>query len=210
MSRFSQFASPTDLPAVSSGGGGKIFSPGLHTVKVSEVKDLGVSTLDVSWANFMVTYKASDSEKAIRDFVVVPTVSDKFGTEGSNREYAHLINFLFAIGETVTATNIKSLIIKHFENPQKLVGKTTTIRVGYKGYSVKYVSGNHYELIDYKGEVASVDANGSPEVFASRTLAETDGVARWGKRFKKFPDVTGFGTPVTTAKKVAPKDDVQF
>lgn len=166
----------------------RFFEPGEHQVQISEVTDLGVSAGDPTWRKLKVTYSGMDG-RTINEFMLVPTVSAKYGPNKTDYIFVKLTRFASALGLTLDTKTSNVIIPKMFNNDAEyLRGLKLGIQVAYKDHSAQYVERGVFRLVDPKG-VPVLNDQGEPLTFSDKPAAELYCVQN-GIKFSKYSDVT--------------------
>lgn len=206
MSLFAQLdvsVSPVPSEAAKARSESKVFAPGLHEVKITEIKNLGPSKQDPSWLFF--TLKATDvtGNKTLPMSLMVPTGSLVCAKDEKGINESKLRGFLNAIGlATDTPAEFKRAIISTFETESKLVGKTLQVQLGFKAsHSGWDREAKKNTLLDRNGE-ALKDSFGALVHFDSREDVEAYAKDN-GIRYNNFVEVEKYVPRQKSERKAA-------
>lgn len=200
-----------DLGDNNGGGGGKVFRPGKHTVKIASVdyahkkdsNDLIYTSQDGSWVQMQIVLEGTGEQagKQIYKFLSVPTKSLAYTTR-DGKESAFpvkmLIDLFNGLGIEATVANLLGLVNEYLtpSNLGKLVGRETIATIGYNGAHAQGRKGENGILevvIMQKGE-AIKDDTGTVLTFTGDDAFKEAGL--YAKKanivFASFPEVKGF------------------
>jgi hypothetical protein len=140
----SNFKSDEELnAALAKGGesGGRFFQPGLYELEIVEAKfktdDAGnvVFAKDPSWVTVEYTLKGVDSEKTIRNSLLVPLRNEMYTAQGGKPTtfvYQKFKEFCNALGMDVSRAALSSVLTKFFTDPSTQVGGRVKATIGYQ------------------------------------------------------------------------------
>jgi hypothetical protein len=185
----------------------KVFSPGLHEVKITEVTNHGPSKQDPSW--LYLTLKSVDVSgiKKLPLSLMVPTQSLVCAKDDKGINEAKLRSFLRALGLSVeTPAEFLRAIKNTFEAESKLVGKTLQVQLGYKSWhtgwdreakKVTLVDRNGESLKDTQGGLIHFDGRDDAEAYARENGMKFNSfveVERYIAKEKSASKAVGFGS----------------
>lgn len=111
-----------------------VFRPGRYEVVIEAAKFLKINPNDSNWGDYEVQYKGANGRQ-IRDYLRVPYKTQVFGDKKSFGPYNHLKTFCAALGQELQTPTLADQLKKLFSKPEKLVGKSVTVEIGFrKGY----------------------------------------------------------------------------
>lgn len=177
----------------------KLFAAGEHEIKITEVSQPVTSGRDSTWNYIRVSFTDVEGIKKNSFFVNIPTVGLAFKDDTKGMTEFKLRKFLQAMGCEASNESLKNDLNNVLGNPQKLVGRTLRVVLGY---------GSHHTGWDKENKkVTLCDKDGSPlsergEVllFDSRDSAEAYAGSK-GLKFSNFVEVKQF---VPSELKAAP------
>jgi hypothetical protein len=181
----------------------KVFSPGLHEVKITEVTNHGPSKQDPSW--LYLTLKSVDvsGNKKLPISLMVPTQSLVCAKDEKGINEAKLRAFLRALGLAAeTPPEFLRAIKSTFEDANKLVGKTLQVQLGFKSShtgwdreakKVTILDRNGETLKDSRGGVVHFDGRDDARAYATEN----------GIRFNDFVEVEKFVAKEKSERKIA-------
>jgi hypothetical protein len=166
----------------------KVFSPGLHTVRIRSVQEKGAVQSDSTWQRLWITLEGT-AGKTISTGVSYPTESLMFAGEANKYPAQQFIALVQALGYDSGSKNLPAVLAKLFSEPaEALLDLELQVNIGYKGNHVVPSNGK-FLLVQKYGRPMTED--GEELVFDSRDAAE-----QWckdnGKEYHKFPEVLGF------------------
>ena len=137
----------------------KVFSPGLHTVRITEVVEKGPAKNDSTWENLWVTMEGTGG-KVISTNLQYPTESMVYNGDASSFPAQKFLAFLGSLGLSATPKQLPSLLAQLFSNPaESLVDKELQVNVGYTTNHVVPTNGK-FVLTQKYGR--AVTADGEP------------------------------------------------
>lgn len=189
---FSQFKLDLDSkngqhtnPGLQTRTAAKFIDKGKHEVTIQDAVWEGEAKVDPTWHKLRLTY-ADSSGATIREWILVPTTSAKYGPEKKDGVFLKLQRFLSCLGFDITRDTADTLVPQVFRDITKLIGLKVCIQVGYRAHHINYVSKGKYTLSTTEGEPIK-DANGVVE-FQDRKAAE-EYCTMFNLDLSKYPDV---------------------
>jgi hypothetical protein len=166
----------------------KVFSPGLHTVKIVSVEEKGPVKGDATWERLWIGLEGTGG-KSISTGVQYPTESLLYAGEANKYPAQQFISLVQALGYNSSSKSLPSVLAKLFSEPSEaLVGLELQVNIGYKTNHALPKNGR-FALVQKYGRAMTND--GEELVFDTREAAQS-----WceenGKEFTKFPEVTSF------------------
>lgn len=166
----------------------KVFSPGLHTVKIVSVDEKGPVSGDNTWERLWVKLEGTGG-KTISCGMQYPTESLMYAGEANKYPAQQFISLVQALGYDSSSKNLGAVLTKLFSEPaEALLDLELQVNIGYKTNHVVAKDGR-FLLVQKYGKPVTVD--GEELTFDSRDAAEN-----WckenGKTFERFPEVLGF------------------
>ena len=173
----SKFGSDEELNAAlaKSGNGGKFFPPGLYELEITSAKfktnEAGdvVFAKDPSWVNVEYTFKGVDSERTIKNTLLVPLRNEMYMAESGKPTtfiYQKFKEFCNALGMDCSRAALPTILKKHFTDPSSQVGGRLKATIGYQaahsvvvrkktdegGLLLKLVDAKGQDIVNEKGE----------------------------------------------------------
>lgn len=197
------------------GNGLNFLTPGTHTLVIKELeyhknKDSGkiTCTKDVTWFNVKASLETEDG-KSKDIYLQIPTTKLMYNEANSKKPYfvfRKLSEFMAAVGVELTADNVSEVVPAFFSGdgvalatPEKLVGQTVTLDIGYSANSIQRTDEGTYNA--YVKNKPLLGADGKVLEFADPDAAQIKaaelGIA---KELQRFPDVTKIHAGGYTAK----------
>lgn len=166
----------------------KVFSPGLHTVKITSVEEKGPVKGDNSWERLWIKLEGT-GDKSTMTGLQYPTESLLYAGEANKYPAQQFISLVQALGYDRSAKNLPAVLGKLFSEPSEaLLDLELQVNIGYTKNHVLPKDGR-FALVQKYGRPMTND--GEELVFDTREAAES-----WcqenGKEFAKFPEVIGF------------------
>lgn len=166
----------------------KVFSPGLHTVKIVSVDEKGPVKGDSTWERLWLRLEGTGG-KSISTGVQYPTESMLYAGEANKYPAQQFVALVQALGYDTSAKNIPAVLSKLFSEPSEaLLDLELQVNIGYTTNHLVPKDGR-FALVQKYGRPVTVD--GEEMLFDTREAAE-----QWcqenDKQFAKFPEVLGF------------------
>lgn len=120
-----------------SGGGGSVFKPGKYDARIAAALYRGPCKGDPTWGDFQLDLEGAGG-KSIRAFIQVPFRDFKFGSKGTLFPFRKTKALLAALGYSTDFKDVPASMKACFAKPEKLVGRTVAIDVGYERSFVHY------------------------------------------------------------------------
>lgn len=117
----------------------KVFKPGKHDVVIKAVVFEGMAKKDKTWGQLKVTLEGTN-EKKTNVWVMFPTQDVKYGDKGTMFPFKKLQEFSKALGVELKASNLKPSLQSLFQKPEKLVGKSLSVKMAYEKAYPKFAS----------------------------------------------------------------------
>jgi hypothetical protein len=184
--------------AAGSGGASKYLDKGNHEVEIMEAVWDGQARADETWFKLKVTFKDA-KDRTIREWMLIPTTSAKYGPDKKDGVFLKLQRFLNALGFVLDRDSAEKLVPSIFKDPSKLLGLKLKIDVGYRAHHVNYVSKGNFTLSTSKGDSVNDSTTGKPVQFEDRKSAE-EYCAVYNLDFSKYPDVQRYSAASTPNK----------
>lgn len=166
----------------------KVFAPGLHTVKITNVEEKGEVSSDSTWQRLWITYEGTGG-KVISGNLLYPTDSLRYKGEENSFPAQQFLGFVQAIGLVANSKTLLTVLTRLFSEPSEtLLGKELQVSIGYTANHVK-PEGNQFALLQRYGRAVTVD--GVEQKFNTREAAAAY-CQENGLKFASFPDVTEF------------------
>lgn len=177
----------------------RFFSVGIHTVKITEVKETGPNQNEPTWEKLWLKVEGT-GEKSTFCGVSFPTESLLYKGEANSYPAQLFLQFVQALGYSTTASALPGVMAKLFSDTSKLYGLELQVQVGYKKSHLVMQDKKFHVMQKYGNKPVLKD--GQPAIFAEREEAH-----QWAESVKhdlqKFPEVVAF-IPAETKKTVAP------
>lgn len=143
-----------------TGTGGKFLQePGTYDMVIKEVSFKDVpDDKDSAWINS--TILLDHNGKTLKYFLSVPTECRNgflYGAEKVTWPLEKVQKFFRGLGLSFDFDNGMSQVAALFGNPDKLIGKTIKVRLGYNGPHVKYVDQNTRIVVDKDHVTQKID-----------------------------------------------------
>jgi hypothetical protein len=138
------FASNEALEAEMNKPQGKSFEPGNYDLQIVSADFHANKTTgsiycegDETWFNVVVVAQGAD-ERTTKYWIQVPTSRVHFGAKKTLFVYKKFVEFMAAIGESVTTDNLDKIVPKYFSDPgEALVGFKFNADIGYEGAHIQ-------------------------------------------------------------------------
>lgn len=156
----------------------KYLNPGNHDVTILSATYEGAAR-DPNWGKFKLVLEGM-GKRTTTSFLMVPIADVEYRNPDSGKVttylYTKFVQFMGALGVTVTIESLEDVLNSNFANPDKtLVGRTLTIDLGFDGNYVKYVGKDEANVpvlnIIMKDGSALADPKGKALVFSDRDAA---------------------------------------
>ncbi len=147
------------LDASKSDGSKFLSEPGTFDAVIKTVKFGKVSEKDNAWMT--VELGLEIDKKSIRLYQMIPTECRNSYLFGANKQtfaIDKLRSFFRGLGLVFDFDNGMEQVAAVFGQPDKLVGKSLKIRLGYEGVHAKYVAKDQYQLVDRDHTTLKLDA----------------------------------------------------
>lgn len=166
----------------------KVFSPGLHTVKIVSVEEKGPVKGDSTWERLWMKLEGTGG-KTISVGVQYPTESLLYAGEANKYPAQQFLSLVQALGYDSSSKNLPAVLTKLFSEPSEaLLDLEIQVNIGYTTNHVVSKDGR-FTLVQKYGRPMTND--GETLTFETREAAE-QWCADNGKEFAKFPEVLGF------------------
>jgi hypothetical protein len=166
----------------------KVFAPGLHTVKITNVEEKGAVPNDSTWQRLWITYEGTGG-KVISGNLLYPTESMSYNGQENSFPAQQFLGFVQAIGLVANGKTLQTVLTRLFSEPSEaLLGKELQVSIGYTANHVK-PEGNQFSLFQKYGRAVTVD--GVEQKFNTREAAAAY-CQENGLKFVSFPDITEF------------------
>lgn len=160
--------SESEVDASRSDGSKFLNDPGTYDAVVKKVTFKKASEKDSAWLT--VELELEIEGKSIRLYQMIPTEcrnSFLFGDKKQTFAIDKLRAFFRGLGLVFDFENGMEQVAALFGSPDKLIGKTLKVRLGYEGAHAKYLAKDEYVYVDKDHTTALLDG-----VFANKAAIE--------------------------------------
>lgn len=220
-SKLEQFVNTVNVEQIEAdiaaeGKTSRFFDPGKYTLKIIEV-DYHINKTtnsiacpkDSTWFGVKVVVGAEDGRtKDI--YLQIPTSSVYYNKENSKAPlfvFKKLTEFMASIGVKLTTSNVTTVIKEFFDgdgqtlaSPDKLLGQSVTLEIGYNKNSVQYTETGEYVVVIKRKPLLNED--GSEMTFPDKDAAKIAAAELGFSNLQEFPEILRYYEGSYVAKEV--------